>query len=127
MMDEAEQDRLRERAHAIWEREGRPEGGHERHWAMAGDELRTEASGAAPAGGAAAPSSTAGTETWTGQGASGGPGTPPAGDPADPDAPGRQPDPAGEGRHWWEKDATKHRSHREQTNMAPDDLRSNEL
>ena len=45
----------------------------------------------------------------------------------DPDAPGRQPDPAGEGRQWWEKDANRHREDREQTNMAPDDLRSNEV
>ena len=42
-------------------------------------------------------------------------------------APGR-PDPAaGDGHPWWGRDATGHRSDREQTNMAPDDLRSNEL
>jgi hypothetical protein len=38
-----------------------------------------------------------------------------------------QPDSAGQGRNWWEKDATQYRNDREQTNMAPDDLRSNEL
>jgi hypothetical protein len=32
-MDEARERAVRERAHAIWEREGRPEGGAERHWA----------------------------------------------------------------------------------------------
>jgi hypothetical protein len=52
--------RVRERAYAIWEREGRPEGGAERHWAQAEEELRAEASAA----------STAGTETWTGSGGS---------------------------------------------------------
>jgi hypothetical protein len=31
-MDEARRQRLSERAHAVWEREGRPE----RHWATAG-------------------------------------------------------------------------------------------
>ena len=92
----AAQDRVRERAYAIWEREGRPESRAEQHWAQAEAEL---------GGGAEAPA---------------------ASDPADPDAPGRQPDPADEGRHWWGKDATGHRSDREQTNMAPDDLRSNE-
>jgi Protein of unknown function (DUF2934) len=39
--------RLRERAHAIWDREGRPVGEHERHWAMAEEELRSEGRGRA--------------------------------------------------------------------------------
>ena len=34
--------RVRERAYAVWEREGRPEGGAERHWAQAEEELRAE-------------------------------------------------------------------------------------
>jgi DNA-binding response OmpR family regulator len=34
--------RVQERAHAIWEREGRPEGEAERHWAVAEAELRAE-------------------------------------------------------------------------------------
>ena len=105
---------VRERAHAIWEREGRPEGRAEHHWAQAEEELRAEA-----------PGGEARTEEEVSAG--GGSAAPPTGDPADPDAPGRQPDPAGEGRHWWEKDAAGHRADREQTNMAPDDLRSNEL
>jgi hypothetical protein len=67
-MDETSwEQRVRERAYAIWEREGRPEGGTERHWARAEEELRAgeeerdraEAPGAETAG-------TAGTETWTG-------------------------------------------------------------
>jgi hypothetical protein len=66
--------RVRERAHAIWEREGRPEGGAERHWAQAEEELRAEAPDAG-----AAPASTAGTETWTGPGGAVG-GEPQAGD-----------------------------------------------
>ena len=33
---------MRERAHAIWEREGRPDGAAARHWAMAETELRAE-------------------------------------------------------------------------------------
>jgi Protein of unknown function (DUF2934) len=94
-MDGDRAERLRERAYAIWEREGRPDGQAERHWAAAEAELGGEA--------------------------------PAAPDPADPDAPGRQPDPAGEGRQWWEKDATRHRDDREQANMAPDDLRSDEV
>jgi hypothetical protein len=92
-MDGDREERQRERAYAIWEREGRPDGQAERHWAQADAELD---------------------------------GTPAERDPADPDAPGRQPDPAGEGRTWWEKDAGRHREDREQANMAPDDLRSNE-
>jgi hypothetical protein len=31
---------IRERAHAIWEREGRPEGEAEAHWIQAREELR---------------------------------------------------------------------------------------
>ena len=93
-MDGEQEERLRERAYAIWEREGRPDGQAERHWAQAEAELG---------------------------------GTPAAHDPADPDAPGRQPDLAGEGRQWWEKDASRHREDGEQANMAPDDLRSNEV
>lgn len=34
--------KIRERAYAIWEGEGRPEGGAERHWTRAEDELRAE-------------------------------------------------------------------------------------
>jgi DNA-binding response OmpR family regulator len=36
----AREQRVRERAHAIWEREGRPGGQEERHWAEAEAELR---------------------------------------------------------------------------------------
>jgi hypothetical protein len=42
MSDEAWEQRVRERAYAIWEREGRPEGGAERHWTMAEMELKAE-------------------------------------------------------------------------------------
>ncbi len=82
-MDEARRQRLSERAHAVWEREGRPEGEHERHWATAEEELRAEEqeqgrAGAPDAGGTAA-ASTAATETWTGPDGSVG-GEPGAGD-----------------------------------------------
>jgi hypothetical protein len=33
---------VREWAYTVWEREGRPEGHAERHWAMAVEELRAE-------------------------------------------------------------------------------------
>jgi hypothetical protein len=35
--------RIRERAHAIWEREGRPEGREVAHWHMAAAEIAAEA------------------------------------------------------------------------------------
>lgn len=35
-------ERIRQRAHAIWESEGRPEGQHERHWALACAEIEAE-------------------------------------------------------------------------------------
>lgn len=33
---------IRAKAHALWEKEGRPEGSHERHWAEAEREVATE-------------------------------------------------------------------------------------
>jgi hypothetical protein len=42
------QERIRERAQAIWEREGRPEGRHEDHWRQAEKEISAE-NDAAPA------------------------------------------------------------------------------
>jgi Protein of unknown function (DUF2934) len=78
-MDAGREDKVRARAHALWEREGRPEGGAERHWAQAEVELRAE-EGRGRAGAGAPPvleaagtagqgvaSGAAGTETWTGQ------------------------------------------------------------
>lgn len=40
-MDERE-DRIRERAHRLWEQEGRPDGGAERHWRQAEEMVATE-------------------------------------------------------------------------------------
>jgi two-component system, response regulator PdtaR len=40
---------LRGRAHAIWEREGRPEGQADRHWSMAERELREAVDSTSPA------------------------------------------------------------------------------
>lgn len=41
MIDD-KQDRIRKRAHAIWESEGRPDGAHERHWHQASTEVYAE-------------------------------------------------------------------------------------
>ncbi|MGK9202848.1 DUF2934 domain-containing protein [Sinorhizobium meliloti] len=41
-MTEDDEDRIRARAYEIWEREGRPDGGHERHWHQAQKELEEE-------------------------------------------------------------------------------------
>ncbi len=56
-MADDRQERIRQRAHEIWEREGRPHGAHERHWHQATGEIEAEASkGNKPArAGAAAP------------------------------------------------------------------------
>jgi hypothetical protein len=79
--------KIRARAYAIWERLGRPEGAAERHWSQAEEELRAEeeqgragAPSTEAAGAPADAASTAGTETWTGQGGSVGGGEPRAGD-----------------------------------------------
>ena len=128
MADVGWEDRVRARAYALWEREGQPEGGAERHWVQAEEELRTEEHGRAEAPAAEATrsaASTAGTETWTEQGeptAEEEP-RPEEGASADPSEPGAE----GEGRNWWQKDATEHRSGYEQINQAPDNLESNEL
>ena len=42
-MHHDDQDLIRERAHQIWEREGRPEGRHLEHWEMASAEIAAEA------------------------------------------------------------------------------------
>jgi hypothetical protein len=41
-MDEDRERRIRERAHDIWEREGRPHGRHEEHWRQASQEIGDE-------------------------------------------------------------------------------------
>ena len=38
-MADDRQEQIRRRAHAIWEREGRPHGEHERHWLQASAEI----------------------------------------------------------------------------------------
>ncbi len=43
-----DEDRIRRRAHAIWEREGRPEGRHQEHWEQARREIEAEEGAAAP-------------------------------------------------------------------------------
>jgi hypothetical protein len=55
-MDAEWDDKVRARAYAIWEREGRPEGGAERHWAQAAEELRAEERGRTEASGDVKPS-----------------------------------------------------------------------
>lgn len=46
--EQIREDRIRERAYEIWEREGRKYGDHERHWEEAEKELRKEESGIIP-------------------------------------------------------------------------------
>lgn len=41
----SDEERIRRRAHEIWEREGRPEGRHEDHWAQACREIAAEEGG----------------------------------------------------------------------------------
>jgi hypothetical protein len=36
------EERIRRRAHAIWEREGKPHGSHQEHWDQATSEIDTE-------------------------------------------------------------------------------------
>lgn len=43
-LPEIPEDKIRERAHHIWEREGRPDGRSEDHWQMARSELAIEMS-----------------------------------------------------------------------------------
>ena len=42
-MTDRNEDRIRERAYAIWEEEGRPDGEDLRHWNVAETEMRNEA------------------------------------------------------------------------------------
>ena len=49
-----DQDRVSERAHAIWESAGKPDGAHDEHWQQACREMEAE-DGEATAGQAAAP------------------------------------------------------------------------
>jgi hypothetical protein len=44
-MDHDREQRIRERAHVIWEREGRPEGREDEHRRLASDEIEREDSG----------------------------------------------------------------------------------
>ena len=48
--DAGREQRVRERAHAVWEREGRPEGEAGRHWSLAEEELRSLGDAAAAPG-----------------------------------------------------------------------------
>ena len=41
-MAEDLEDRIRRRAHEIWEREGRPDGRHDDHWTLAKEEIAIE-------------------------------------------------------------------------------------
>jgi len=60
-MADDRQERIRQRAHAIWEREGRRDGEHERHWHQAAGEIDAEdaTQAARPARKPAAPRKTA--------------------------------------------------------------------
>jgi hypothetical protein len=43
-----DEERIRRRAHEIWEADGRPEGRHEEHWARARREVEEEGAGGSP-------------------------------------------------------------------------------
>jgi hypothetical protein len=47
-MSSERHERIRQRAHAIWEREGRPDGLHEQHWYQATSEIDAEDLAASP-------------------------------------------------------------------------------
>ncbi|MCZ0961207.1 DUF2934 domain-containing protein [Paracoccus benzoatiresistens] len=49
-MDQDHQERIRLRAHEIWESEGRPEGRDADHWSRAEEELRNQLEGDQPSG-----------------------------------------------------------------------------
>ena len=51
-MDQDHQERIRQRAHEIWESEGRPEGRDAEHWTRAEEELKTHMGNDHPAEGA---------------------------------------------------------------------------
>lgn len=44
-MTDNRQERIRRRAHAIWEQAGRPDGAHQQHWDQAAAEIDGEESG----------------------------------------------------------------------------------
>jgi len=46
---QAKEDKIRERAHAIWERDGRPSGRDREHWEQAAREIEAETAGGKPA------------------------------------------------------------------------------
>lgn len=43
-MIDSKEEKIRQRAHEIWEREGRPDGSHDLHWHQAVEELEAESS-----------------------------------------------------------------------------------
>lgn len=49
-MDQDHQERIKRRAHEIWESEGRPEGLDAEHWSRAEEELRTQMDGGSQGG-----------------------------------------------------------------------------
>lgn len=49
---DSHEERVRTRAHQIWEREGRKDGEHDRHWQQALEELRNEDAGQSAEGSA---------------------------------------------------------------------------
>lgn len=48
-MTNEREERIRQRAHDIWEREGRPHGRHDDHWRRAKEEIETESGAGTPA------------------------------------------------------------------------------
>ncbi|SNR44296.1 DUF2934 domain-containing protein [Paracoccus sediminis] len=50
-----DQERIKQRAHEIWESEGRPEGREAEHWSRAEEELRSQSGGGKPDAGDQSP------------------------------------------------------------------------
>jgi len=72
-----DEERIRRRAHEIWEREGRPEGRREEHWARARREAEAEEGGSPPGAAKSDGSPTDTAPGSAGAGRAGGGGSPP--------------------------------------------------
>ena len=72
-----DEERIRRRAHEIWEREGRPEGRRGEHWARARREVEAEEGGSPPGAAKSGASPTHIAPGSAGAGRAGGGGSPP--------------------------------------------------
>lgn len=60
-MAENREERVRERAHQIWEQEAKSDGRQDAHWAQAMEEIDAESEGSVPSGGLGASTGSLGT------------------------------------------------------------------